>query len=811
MIHPLSRERDRLLLSRERDRLLVHLRRRRRPSDRPPSRQPEAWQAWREQNGRWVPDGWIKPGYFADPPQFEPRPGEKLKTPGFEASCFQQPASPEPIDVVIPLGVGSPFGDAELRYCLRSIQSHLINHGRIWIVGQRPDWLLADGDRLVHLAMPDVYKMADASMLAKIGAACTDSPERPRLSERFLHLCDDVLLLRPVDWAQLGPYHKGALASRTERPTRWRLRMKHTRDWLEARGKPTLNGDGHLPVPMERDKFLRTLRETEWRKPPGLCVGPLYLNWSGAAMQPVGNRQVIIPPDLPVAEIRRRMAGRWFLCHMNRAFTPELRALLEELFPEKCPFEKEEEGNANPHSSALISVDQCSPSLRVKPAGPTLSVIIPTIGRPTLKRTLDSIRAQQLVDGDEVLVVQDGPPDEATRAIVEESRIAHYMATGKRAGDFGATPRNFGMAVAGGEYLASMDDDDTYTEGAFGVIRRAAARHPDRPLMFRIFGPSSEKRLWRFKTIRMGNVGSTMFVAPNVPGKVGRWGNHRAQDFQFIHSTLALWPAGSLVWCPEVIALYLRSSFTAEQIYASPVRRNLLYHIYPVATNREWRLNVESLRSYWNVFTGRKIVGVVQDDGTNPIEEVQAAFGDDSIEWLVSPNDPQRGESVTFSQGIRRLRSLDPDEVTFYAHAKGVSAKKKPRFPNWLANARRWRAFMYGRCLGDAARTDRLLRDFACCGALRTAGECFPARSDHVASHWHFAGTFFWFNHARYFGHPMAGKLGNNRFAVERHLGQVFSLAESYCLAGEEWPGKNISMYRLAESDWDRLERPASA
>lgn len=42
------------------------------------------WQLWKEQDGHWVACGDpLPPGYQADPPQFEPLPGEEIMTPAF--------------------------------------------------------------------------------------------------------------------------------------------------------------------------------------------------------------------------------------------------------------------------------------------------------------------------------------------------------------------------------------------------------------------------------------------------------------------------------------------------------------------------------------------------------------------------------------------------------------------------------------------------------------------------------------------------------------------------------------------------------
>lgn len=46
---------------------------------------------------------------------------------------------------------------------------------------------------------------------------------------------------------------------------------------------------------------------------------------------------------------------------------------------------------------------------------PSLTVILATVGRPTLAATLRSIAAQELLPGDEVLLAVDGPSADAAR------------------------------------------------------------------------------------------------------------------------------------------------------------------------------------------------------------------------------------------------------------------------------------------------------------------------------------------------------------------------------------------------------------
>lgn len=177
----------------------------------------------------------------------------------------------------------------------------------------------------------------------------------------------------------------------------------------------------------------------------------------------------------------------------------------------------------------------------------TFSVVIPTCGRETLRRTLRSIAAQSKPP-EEVIVVGDGEQPVA-RAIFEEERRP-----GWRYEEHGPTrlignaQREHGIALARGDYLSFMDDDDVYEPDAFSAIRAAVAEHPGRPLVFRM-DQSFGAVLWRTPALTYGNVGTPMFVVPRLPGLLAPW---RTNDFDFIAGTVAL--QGKPVWREEVIA-----------------------------------------------------------------------------------------------------------------------------------------------------------------------------------------------------------------------------------------------------------------
>jgi len=104
------------------------------------------------------------------------------------------------------------------------------------------------------------------------------------------------------------------------------------------------------------------------------------------------------------------------------------------------------------------------------------STIIPTIGRATLTRTVNSVLSQSLTNTDfnaggntdiEVIVVNDSgkPLLEAAWQQAERVKIIHTNRHER------SVARNTGAAMAQGEYLHFLDDDDWMLPGAFENLR----------------------------------------------------------------------------------------------------------------------------------------------------------------------------------------------------------------------------------------------------------------------------------------------------------------------------------------------------
>lgn len=111
---------------------------------------------------------------------------------------------------------------------------------------------------------------------------------------------------------------------------------------------------------------------------------------------------------------------------------------------------------------------------------PSLSVAICTKDRaPRLRRllaSLDAVRADQPFAALEVLVVDNAPSDDATRAAVETFDEVRYVLEPRAGLDFA---RNAALAAATGDLLAFLDDDVVVDPGWLQGLFAAWKRAPD--------------------------------------------------------------------------------------------------------------------------------------------------------------------------------------------------------------------------------------------------------------------------------------------------------------------------------------------
>lgn len=182
----------------------------------------------------------------------------------------------------------------------------------------------------------------------------------------------------------------------------------------------------------------------------------------------------------------------------------------------------------------------------------SLTVITPTIGRESLRKMLSCL-TPQLEPGDEVLVIGDGEQPNARKIVGEiKCPLVRYWEI-PLIRNFGNPQRNEAIAEAKGSYVSFVDDDDEVSSDYVKTIKRRSAEAPGSPLMVRMKAFCGI--LWRDKQPSYGNMSGQMFIAPNVPARIGKWSGKYAADFDFIWSTLEKYPERerSLYWCDDII------------------------------------------------------------------------------------------------------------------------------------------------------------------------------------------------------------------------------------------------------------------
>lgn len=189
-----------------------------------------------------------------------------------------------------------------------------------------------------------------------------------------------------------------------------------------------------------------------------------------------------------------------------------------------------------------------------------LSIIVPTVGRPSLKDTLESILTQ-IKPCDQILVIADGVYPESRQFVETKGTQFTYieLADGPHH-DWGARARNLAIPLATKAYIAFMDDDDQYLSGAFKSMKNAIRAFPGRPFLFRM--KHGKRIIWTRRELFMGNVSSQMVLFPNKQDKLARFTDRYEGDYDFIQRTADRWSPGydPFVWREEVTSILLKAN-----------------------------------------------------------------------------------------------------------------------------------------------------------------------------------------------------------------------------------------------------------
>ena len=188
---------------------------------------------------------------------------------------------------------------------------------------------------------------------------------------------------------------------------------------------------------------------------------------------------------------------------------------------------------------------------------PTITVITPTINRPSLREAYESVR-DQLGPDDQHVIVTDGFPITRLPFLPEA-----FAVQGPRQATWGAAQRQFvldGHAPLRKKttHVIFLDDDDLMLPGAIDTFKQCAKELPDKLILAR-FQPHQTGVLWKYPIVAYGNVGEPCICVPWRPESMGSFmakGGRYENDFDFIESTVA--KIGNPVWLDRVVQIARR-------------------------------------------------------------------------------------------------------------------------------------------------------------------------------------------------------------------------------------------------------------
>jgi len=242
-------------------------------------------------------------------------------------------------DILYPIGAGSQWNDAELRYSLRAIEQNLKGYRNIFIVGRCPDFI--DKSKVIHIPADDpLNSNADGNISLKVLKAC----QNERLSDDFLFINDDHIINKSMRISDIGYYHKGNFADFPE--SFWntelhRRRLKRTFEILKERGLSTYHFDLHVPIIFNKQKFKQTIPSFDFTKGIGFTTKSIYANpvIPDTKKEFIGERKKKIFKFLKIDTIAKVFDKAKFISYNDFGLNGELKYFLAKRYPERSQYE----------------------------------------------------------------------------------------------------------------------------------------------------------------------------------------------------------------------------------------------------------------------------------------------------------------------------------------------------------------------------------------------------------------------------------------------------------------------------------------
>lgn len=225
--------------------------------------------------------------------------------------------------------------------------------------------------------------------------------------------------------------------------------------------------------------------------------------------------------------------------------------------------------------------------------------------------------------------------------------------------------------------------------------------------------------------------------------------------------------ARQLVWRAIVRA---RKPTSQEPFSLDRGTRHFLYHMGAFKHTDTWKRNVQHVLKRLNLFNGRRVVAIITGADFVDPKEVEDEFRGE-VDTFTIPNNQKLREVATFVPLLSEVEQFK-DDVTFYAHSKGVT-----RPVNEGVTVHPWTDIMYETNLDYFPLVHERLKTRPIAGSFKKVGHGFRGSR----STWHYSGTFYWFRNADVFDRKWR-KIDMLWWGTESWPGIMFRQDEADCI-----------------------------
>jgi len=236
-------------------------------------------------------------------------------------------------DIVYILGKGSMWSNDELRYSLRSLEQLGRNYGKVFLIGEKPDFI---SDEVIFISDPDMHNNKARNIHEKIVTASFQK----EISDDFVLMNDDYYFIQDYDFADYE-YNYQYTLQQTLKLLGKNIYAKHVLATIKQLQNPKAgNFDTHYPFVINKELYLLQSSKIDWNVKFGYLTKTMYVNnLLNHSTIDIAYR-IKRKSDCLMYKPGQVLPNFTVISVSDRGLTDEIKEMLIEKFPNKSKFEK---------------------------------------------------------------------------------------------------------------------------------------------------------------------------------------------------------------------------------------------------------------------------------------------------------------------------------------------------------------------------------------------------------------------------------------------------------------------------------------